>query len=466
MGFVLCVLYLAIYYLTPAYLFGSLAESHVQVIIAALAVLFSLPALIRSFLFKSPQTLALLGLAVAVFLSYAVGRHWIGGGRVAVFNFLPNCMAFFLICLHVTSKRRVQMIVVMLLAVCLIDIGHGVYDLRNGVEFSGPGPTADPMNGIAQGATASPYLLKQDTESGETNYRIQGLGTINDPNDFGQLIVCVIPLVFIFWRKGKMATNAPLVLLPVAILLVGVFLTHSRGALVALTVMSLFAARRRIGTLPAALMAGGMFAAAMALQFTGGRNISATAGEDRTNLWGEGLRILRAHPFFGVGFGDVWEHTEGALTAHNSVIVCAAELGLVGLFFWSLYLFPTFRDALAIGSPNKVNEGEPAVIEAAPYPHSALAAEEIAKADINGMGRALSLSLIGFLAAGWFLSRAFVATLFLLGGMIESVYEMAAIRGMIGPRLKLKRVIPYSAMLAFSLLVLMYIMIRILNLMH
>jgi hypothetical protein len=466
MGFVFSILYLATYYLTPTYLFGSLADSHLQVIIASLAILFSVPALLKTFLFKNPQSFALIGLALAVFLSNAIGRHWLGGGQQALLNFIPNCMAYFLICLHVNSRRKVKIVIVMLLAVCLIDIAHGFLDLRRGVASSGPAPVADPMKGIAVGVTASPYLLKQENDSGETTYRIQGLGEINDPNDFGQLLVCVIPLLFMFWRNGKMVTNLPFVLLPASILLFGVYLTHSRGALVALTVILVFAARRRIGTLPAALMAGGLFVAAMALHFTGGRNISATAGEDRSNLWGEGMQILRAHPFFGVGYGDLWEHTDGYLTAHNSVIVCAAELGLLGLFFWSLYLYPTMRDALVIASPKNVTEGDPVIADTSPLPHSVLTAEEIDQVDINRMGRAIALSLIGFLAAGWFLSRAFVATLFLLGGMAEAVYQMAVQRGMVGPRLKLARVVPYSTVLAFSLLVMMYIMIRILNLMH
>jgi hypothetical protein len=466
MGFVLSILYLVIYYLTPAYLLGSLADSHVEVIIAALAVLFSVPALIKSFLLKSPQSLALIGLAISVFLSYAIGRHWVGGGQAALLSFIPNGMAFFLICLHVTSTKRLKIVVLLLLSVCLIDIAHGFNDLRHGVAQANPAPQAEDGKETALGATASPYLLKQENDAGDTTYRVQGLGEINDPNDFGQLIVCTIPLLFIFWRKNKMITNIPFVILPVCILLFGVFLTHSRGALVALTVMAIVAARRRIGTLPAALLGGGMFVAAMALHFTGGRDISATAGEDRTNLWGEGMQIMRDHPFFGVGYGDLWEHTEGYLTAHNSVIVCAAELGLIGLFFWSLYLFPTMRDALAIASPQKVTDGAPIVAEDGPYPHSVVAAEEIDKTEINRMGRMLFLSLIGFLAAGWFLSRAFVATLFLLGGLAEAVYQMAIERGMIAPRLKFSRVIPYSGALAFSLLLVMYIMIRILNLMH
>ena len=112
---------------------------------------------------------------------------------------------------------------------------------------------------------------------------------INDPNDFGQLIVCVIPLMFIFWRPKKMLLNIAFVILPVCVLLFGVFLTHSRGALLALMAVAVVAARRRIGTVPALVLAGGLFVAAMALNFTGGREISAESGADRTALWGEGL---------------------------------------------------------------------------------------------------------------------------------------------------------------------------------
>jgi hypothetical protein len=39
------------------------------------------------------------------------------------------------------------------------------------------------------------------------------------------------------------------------------------------------------------------------------------------------------------------------------------------------------------------------------------------------------LSFTGFLVAGWFLSRTYVMTFFLLGGMVEVVYEMALQRG-------------------------------------
>jgi hypothetical protein len=74
------------------------------------------------------------------------------------------------------------------------------------------------------------------------------------------------------------------------------------------------------------------------------------------------------------------------------------------------------------------------------------------------------LSFTGFLVAGWFLSRAFVMTLFLLGGMTEVIFEMALQRGMISSRLPFARVLRYSCALTILLLLVMYITLRIVNL--
>jgi hypothetical protein len=353
----------------------------------------------------------------------------------------------------------------MLLFVCLFVIAHGYIDLRYGVPAGGPSQSED-----AESADPNlwnmehPYLLPMGSDAGEQVYRLKGLGLINDPNDFGQLIVCVIPLVFIFWRSKKMLWNIACVILPVSALLFGTFLTHSRGALLALMAVAVVAARRRTGTLPALLLAGGLFAGAMALHFTGGRAISVNAGEDRTVLWGESLQLLKSHPLFGVGAGNLPDYL--GHTAHNSVAVCAAELGMFGLFFWCLFLFPTMRDALALASPARVSEAEPVEPEEEHLPLPARKMEVIDKAEVNHLGRLMVLSLTGFLVAGWFLSRAFIMTFFLLGGMVEVVYEMALQRGMIAPRLPLARVIPYAVGLAISLVLLMYIMLRVTNLMH
>jgi hypothetical protein len=416
---------------------------------------------------KTAQSLALIGLALSAFMSVLIGMRWAGGAVYAFLDFIPAIYAYFLVCLHFNSKRRLQVLVLMLLFVCLFVIAHGSLDLLRGLPESGLGQS------VATGSvdlklwdTEHPYLYVREESEGELFYRLRGLGQIHDPNDFGQLIVCVIPLIFIFWRAKNTLGNIAFVILPECALLFGLFLTHSRGSLVALTAVAIVAARRRIGTLPALLLAGSLFAAAMALQFTGGRDISASAGEDRTALWGEGMQVLKAHPLFGVGFGNLGDFTESHKTAHNSILVCVAELGMFGLYFWSLFLFPTVRDALVIASPTKVSEGEPIVPEEAPFPQAAWKIEPVDKAEVNRLGRLAVLSLTGFLVAGMFLSRAFVMTLFLLGGMAEVIFQMALQRGMIAPRLPLARVLLYAGGLAVSLLLMMYIIVRILNLVH
>jgi hypothetical protein len=78
----------------------------------------------------------------------------------------------------------------------------------------------------------------------------------------------------------------------------------------------------------------------------------------------------------------------------------------------------------------------------------------------------LVLSLTGFLVAGWFLSRAFVLTFFLLGGITEVTFEMALQQGMISPRLPLTRVMRFASGLAVMLVLLMYVMLRVTNLMR
>jgi O-antigen ligase len=179
------------------------------------------------------------------------------------------------------------------------------------------------------------------------------------------------------------------------------------------------------------------------------------------------MGAFKSHPLFGVGYGDLWEYTDGALTAHNSVVVCAAELGLFGLYFWSLFLYPTLRDAVLVASPKKLTDQAPAIIEQPPlYPGPITSRQPLDKDEINRLGRLVMLSLTGFLVGGWFLSRAFVVTLFLLGGLAESIYQMALHRGIIAPRLPFFRALRYSGGLAIVLITAIYILVRILNASH
>jgi hypothetical protein len=473
MGFVLSILYFVTYYLTPHALFGPLAAFRIELILSVLIFGLSIPALTKSSILKTPQSLALICLAMTSAMSVLIGVHWLGGALSAILSFSAVLFTYFVICLHINSWKRLQVLVLMLLFVCLFVIVHGSIDLLHRIPPSAHNLPDDMYRANLEiWGVEHPYIMPAGNdlpvggEQEEQFYRLRGQGEINDPNDFGQLLVCVIPLVFIFWRPKSSLRNFMFVILPVCALLFGAYLTHSRGTLLALVAIALIAARRRIGTIPALLLAVGIFVGAMALNFTGGRGISASAGVDRTELWSEGLQILKSHPLFGVGAGKMPDFTDSHHTAHNSVVVCAAELGMFGLFFWCLFLFPTLRDVLAVASPEKVSESNQPMPEDGPLHLAATKFEAIDKTEINRLGQLLLLSLTGFLVAGWFLSRAFAVTLFLLGGMVEVVYEMALQRGMIAPRLRLVRMLPYAGGFAISLVLVMYIALRVLNLVH
>jgi hypothetical protein len=172
--------------------------------------------------------------------------------------------------------------------------------------------------------------------------------------------------------------------------------------------------------------------------------------------------LLKSQPLFGVGWGNLPDRL--GHTAHNSILVCAGELGLFGLYFWALFLLPTIRDALAIGSPLKASGAKTTLPEVQRLPPPGERAETVEEVDTEHIGRLLTLSLTGFLVAGLFLSRAFVMTFFLLGGMVEVVFETALRQGTITPRLRLSRSASCAAGLSIALVIAMYIMVRILNL--
>jgi hypothetical protein len=455
MAFVLSILYFLTYYITPTVLFGVIAEYRIELILAAVIILASLPAFFRSSVTKTSQSLAVAGLAIATYLSVLVGERWAGGGVTALLLFIPNAFAYLLVCLHCGTKMRIQILILMMLFVCLFVIGNGLYESAHGL------PTGEASQGSAMDDT---YFVGQSNETGQWFYRLRGKGNINDPNDFAQLIVCTLPLLFVFWKKGKKVRNLFLVLLPAGVLLWGAFMTHSRGSILALMAMFVVAVRRRIGTVPSVVLAGALFAVATALHYTGGRDISTSAGEDRTELWGDGLQLLKSHPLFGVGYGNMPDYV--GKTAHNTIVVCAAELGLCGLFFWSMFVLPSIRDALVVAAPKRkeLSEGVPLTDVTFPLEPPALAIPEAD--EIRRYGRLLVLAFTGFMVTGWFLSRAYVLTLFLLGGLTEVIFDMANQRGMEITRMPLGRVLRYSALLTVGFILLMYVLLRIVNLTH
>jgi hypothetical protein len=131
-----------------------------------------------------------------------------------------------------------------------------------------------------------------------------------------------------------------------------------------------------------------------------------------------------------------------------------------------MFLLPTLRDAASIGLSKKIAERPVLASTDISYPLGPPTPNVPDEAEIVKFARLLILSFTGFLVTGWFLSRAFVLTLFLLGGITEVVFEMARQRGMVAGRLPFGRVVKYSGWMMAGLVLLMWILLRVVNLTH
>ena len=464
MGLIVTLLYILTAYLSPPTVFGPLAAFHLEFILAVIALLVSIPFLPRD-LFKQPQMLAISGMLFAVFMS-RLFTGWLGSAPRGIMEFLPDVFVYVLIVTHCRSKRSLQFVTLTLfLASCYV---------------------------IARGALAvhahdahSPYIYSQGIGNEDYILRIRGLSIIGDPNDFAQVLVSLVPCMFFFAHPGRRFRNMMILVPAIAVLIAGLYLTHSRGAMLALVAVMVLAFRRKIGTIPAAILGGGALTAATALSWSGGRQISMEAGADRMDAWATGLELFKSHPLFGVGFKRFTDYNY--ITAHNSIVVCAAELGIIGFYFWVLFLVTSVRRGLSV-SRGSVQHAEPQAIVPTPYWMATLqrghspslanpshsrtmavlespgpegAAFDLSEPEVRRLAGLILIALAGFLVAGWFLSRAYVMWLFIYGGMTQSVLQMGQAKGISYKIDPLSRLLRMSAVAAASLLVIVYIILRV-----
>jgi hypothetical protein len=441
MGFFLLLLYLVVSYLSPDQIYPELASYRIVLWIAIAAGLASIPVLLRAqWVAKLPQTYVLLGLLGAIMLSQLLHLRF-GGTLEAVLNFIPVLVVFFLVCIHVNTWNRLRILVFVLSGVALILLGHALWDLHTG-------------------NLTSPYLLVMNPESNSPLIRIRAVGYLSDPNDFAQFLLIVIPLITLAWAKGKKLRNFFSVVVPCMFLIYGAYQTHSRGALLALTIISIIFLSGRV-PLWVSIATGTLFFAGMKVfGFTGGRDVSAEAGSGRLDLWGAGLHMFRSSPLWGVGYGRFEDFAP--LTAHNSFVLCLAEVGLIGYFCWLASLVISFLQLNSL-APFAKNVGRrpgstpPEVCENnAPAANDELRAsnrashetrfalqsrvvdaktlpEEVTENHTERVRRwayELRFSLIAFVVTGWFLSRTYTITLYVLLGMTVVLLRLAKV----GPR--------------------------------
>jgi O-antigen ligase len=235
--------------------------------------------------------------------------------------------------------------------------------------------------------------------------RVRGFGTLQDPNDFGQFLLVCIALLGVFWKPRRTLRNLMLLAPPAMVLVYAVNLTFSRGALIGLGAVLFFALYRKGRQVVALTTAPLTLAGLYVLRFTGGREIaldSTTMG--RVIAWGAGIGALIHHPVFGVGFNRFTKEVND-LTAHNSFVLCFAELGLFGYFFWLGLILVTVSGLWMISRMDAVKPEDEAYL---------------------GTVRAVQTAVFAFLVSGWFLSRTYAELLYVLLAVAACLIQLRA----------------------------------------
>ena len=417
MAFGLTLLYVVLTFLSIGDSFPALAEYRIQLIVGILGVIATLPALLITREVRPGRQAALMAAFTCFVLVSWLPHGWMGGTLVALQQFMPLGIVFFLTAFNVRSVAHLKILRLGLLAVTVYLVGRGLFDY-----FWNPDD--------------SPFVLAQ-SEYDVTISRLQALGLLNDPNQFAQFLLAMVPLLFVDVKSRGWFSRIGVILPIATLILVAIYFTHSRGALVGLALLIGLLVMQRLK------FVGGSLAAAVAavflvvIGFSGGRAVSVSGGLDRLDIWSDGLGMFKSSPIWGVGFNGFLESS--ASTAHNSFLLCAVELGLIGCFLWVGLILVSLWQLRRVASAPATENSDP---------------------ELRVWANAVLFSLAAFLIPGFFLSETYAPMLYLLLGMSAAIARLEVERtGLellpVGNRWPLKTV-----MACVASMTLVYVMVR------
>jgi putative inorganic carbon (HCO3(-)) transporter len=329
----------------------------------------------------APQIRLLAPLLFIAMLSVGVAGWW-GGTIVTANDLLPSFLVAVVLAAVATRERDLRKVLATIVLCACVLVLHGHLQMRDGIGWSG----AIPLEG-----------------------RIYYVGILSDPNDLALLFVVALAFTLGFSWGGVGIVTRLLSLAVAAWLAYGIYLSQSRGGMLAgIGVLSYYLWKKYGKTALITAAAVGLptlFAATRLAQLDAGEESAA----GRVDAWYEGIQEFIANPVFGVGYGNYAEVSGSGLTAHNSLVLVLTELGFPGYVVWMCILYCTWlmlRELLARG--RRAPEG--GVSERAPV------------TVVTGTDHALAAGCIGFSIAAFFLSQSYKAVLFILVGLTVGRY--------------------------------------------
>lgn len=375
-AFGLTLLYVTLNFLSVADTFPDITDYRIQLIVGIAALMATLPALLLTREVRPGRQAALMaGFAGWVLVSSAPHGGF-GGILAALQDSAQLAAVFFLIAFNVRSVKQLKILRLCFLAVTLYLLGRGLYDY-----------IWNPDN--------SAFVFVWGTGD-SASWRLQALGLLHDPNAFAQYLLAILPLLFVGAASSSWRARIFVLLPGGALLLAGIWCTHSRGALVGLVVLVGLLARRRLTSFGGALASAAVAILMLTMGYAGGRS-----GDDRLEIWSDGLGMFKSSPIWGVGYQQYTDFSDK--TAHNSFLLCAVELGLIGCFLWVGLLLVSVWELRLVANATATQDSDE---------------------ELRAWANAVFLSLVAFLVPGWFLSETYAPMLYLLLGMSAAIARL------------------------------------------
>jgi O-antigen ligase len=344
----------------------------------------------REQIFSPPAFVFLLISFVGWAAVSAVWAEDSGAAIDATTRYLPNAMLFLIVFAGVRTREQLLWVVGSLVVGAVVAAVYGMV----------AGPPPDDPGRVAIG------------NANETAASLVAGGTL--------------AAALVFALRGKPVLRL-LTTIAVPLCVFAVFLTLSRGGLVALGA-SLIAAivvagRRRglvLGLAAAAVLATVIYFGAFAPAEARDRVLELQGGTGRTDIWTVGWRMVEDQPLLGVGAGNFpvasihYLLEPGSLlrtdfivdnpkVAHNTYLNVLAELGVVGLaLFLAVIAFPLGWAARAVAFAARAGDRQ-----------------------LEVLARAMVVVIVGLLAADFFGSRQYSKQLWLLLGLCPVLLQLS-----------------------------------------
>jgi O-antigen ligase len=229
--------------------------------------------------------------------------------------------------------------------------------------------------------------------------RIAWVGIFGDPNDLALAMLMIMPFPILLMVSHNSRFLRLVFFLCVLILGACVVFTESRGGILAMGFLVPVAAARRYGyklaLVMALVMAVGIFVFGPSRM--GQISTEEASAHERIESWTVGIGMFQSSPLFGIGAQRFTLYH--FITAHNSFVLAAAELGLFGLFPW-IFLF-----YISIKNLHFVNRES----------------SKRGWAGLELLSEAALLGLVVWFCAALFLSRTYSPLLFILFGLAVGI---------------------------------------------